>query len=131
MTEIMTTLGYSVVVLLSIFFIYGLLKIGGNGLLNSLSTSSVVESFKSGHPDVKKLENNISDIKEQLAVAKETFDVDDYDDVAVESLETNMKKLRYDIMRLGFTETFDTVKMEDLVNDYTSTEKLLAIVKNK
>ena len=102
-TQIISTLGCLTLIILAIYFVTGLLKIGGDGLstLGSKYDLNMIEGFANKDVAIKNTQNLIKDIKRKLSTAEETFDVDDYDDIAIEGLELAKYKLSYEIMKAG------------------------------
>ena len=112
----------------------GLLKIGGDGLsrLGSKYDLNMIEGFANKDVAIKNTQNLIKDIKRKLSTAEETFDVDDYDDIAIEGLELAKYKLRYEIMKAGLTEgrNIDKAQLKKMVENYKLADDILKIVKD-
>ena len=132
--QIISTLGCLTLIILAIYFVTGLLKIGGEGL-NALGSSkydlNMIEGFENKDAAIKNTQNLIKDTKRRLTTAEETFDVDDYDDIAIEGLRVAKFKLRYDIMKMGLTEgrNIDKGQLKKMVEDYKLTDDVLKIVR--
>ena len=132
--QIISTLGCLTLIILAIYFVTGLLKIGGDGLstLGSKYDLNMIEGFANKDVAIKNTQNLIKDIKRKLSTAEETFDVDDYDDIAIEGLELAKYKLRYEIMKAGLTEGRNIVKaqLKIMVENYKLADDILKIVKD-
>ena len=132
--QIISTLGCLTLIILAIYFVTGLLKIGGDGLstLGSKYDLNMIEGFANKDVAIKNTQNLIKDIKRKLSTAEETFDVDDYDDIAIEGLELAKYKLRYEIMKAGLTEgrNIDKLELKKMVEDYKLTDDILKIVRD-
>ena len=132
--QIISTLGCLTLIILAIYFVTGLLKIGGDGLstLGSKYDLIMIEGFANKDVAIKNTQNLIKDIKRKLSTAEETFDVDDYDDIAIEGLELAKYKLRYEIMKAGLTEgrNIDKAQLKKMVENYKLADDILKIVKD-
>ncbi|MBN20481.1 MAG: hypothetical protein CL678_04260 [Bdellovibrionaceae bacterium] len=132
--QIISTLGCLTLIILAIYFVTGLLKIGGDGLstLGSKYDLNMIEGFANKDVAIKNTQNLIKDIKRKLSTAEETFDVDDYDDIAIEGLELAKYKLRYEIMKAGLTEgrNIDKAQLKKMVENYKLADDILKIVKD-
>ena len=132
--QILSTLGCLTLIILAIYFVTGLLKIGGDGLstLGSKYDLNMIEGFANKDVAIKNTQNLIKDIKRKLSTAEETFDVDDYDDIAIEGLELAKYKLRYEIMKAGLTEgrNIDKAQLKKMVENYKLADDILKIVKD-
>ena len=133
--QIISTLGCLTLIILAIYFVTGLLKIGGDGLstLGSKYDLNMIEGFANKDVAIKNTQNLIKDIKRKLSTAEETFDVDDYDDIAIEGLELAKYKLRYEIMKIGLTEgrNINKSELKKLVEDYKLTDDILKIIRDE
>ena len=132
--QIISTLGCLTLIILAIYFVTGLLKIGGDGLstLGSKYDLNMIEGFANKDVAIKNTQNLIKDIKRKLSTAEETLDVDDYDDIAIEGLELAKYKLRYEIMKAGLTEgrNIDKAQLKKMVENYKLADDILKIVKD-
>lgn len=132
--QIISTLGCLTLIILSIYFVTGLLKIGGDGLstLGSKYDLNMIEGFDNKNVTIKNTQNLIKDIKRRLTTAEETFDVDDYDDVAIEGLRVAKYKIRYDIMKIGLTDgrNMDRAQLKKMVENYKLADDILKIVRD-
>ena len=132
--QIISTLGCLTLIIFAIYFVTGLLKIGGDGLstLGSKYDLNMIEGFANKDVAIKNTQNLIKDIKRKLSTAEETFDVDDYDDIAIEGLELAKYKLRYEIMKAGLTEgrNIDKAQLKKMVENYKLADDILKIVKD-
>ena len=132
--QIISTLGCLTLIILAIYFVTGLLKIGGDGLstLGSKYDLNIIEGFANKDVAIKNTQNLIKDIKRKLSTAEETLDVDDYDDIAIEGLELAKYKLRYEIMKAGLTEgrNIDKAQLKKMVENYKLADDILKIVKD-
>ena len=132
--QIIATLGCLTLTLLAIYFIIGLLKIGGDGLssINSKYDLNIIEGLENKDTTIKNTQNLIKDVKRKVSIAEETLDVDDYDDIAVEGLRVAKYKLRYEIMKMGLTEgrNIDKLELKKMVEDYKLTDDILKIVRD-
>ena len=132
--QIISTLGCLTLIILAIYFVTGLLKIGGDGLstLGSKYDLNMIEGYANKDVAIKNTQNLIKDIKRKLSTAEETFDVDDYDDIAIEGLELAKYKLRYEIMKAGLTEgrNIDKAQLKKMVENYKLADDILKIVKD-
>ena len=133
--QIISTLGCLTLIILAIYFVTGLLKIGGDGLstLGSKYDLNMIEGFANKDVAIKNTQNLIKDIKRKLSTAEETLDVDDYDDIAIEGLELAKYKLRYEIMKIGLTEgrNINKSELKKLVEDYKLTDDILKIIRDE
>ena len=61
-----------------------------------------------------------------------SFDVDDYDDVAIEGLRVAKYKIRYDIMKIGLTEgrNMDRAQLKKMVENYKLADDILKIIRD-
>tara|TARA_B110001454_G_C12329760_1_gene271364 strand:+ start:14 stop:433 length:420 start_codon:yes stop_codon:yes gene_type:complete len=132
--QIISTLGCLTLIILAIYFVTGLLKIGGDGLstLGSKYDLNMIEGFENKDTAIKNTQNLIKDIKRKLSTAEETFDVDDYDDVAIEGLRVAKYKIRYDIMKIGLTEgrNMDRAQLKKMVENYKLADDILKIIRD-
>ena len=124
--QIISTLGCLTLIILAIYFVTGLLKIGGDGLstLGSKYDLNMIEGFANKDVAIKNTQNLIKDIKRKLSTAEETFDVDDYDDIAIEGLELAMKA------RLTEGRNIDKAQLKKMVENYKLADDILKIVKD-
>ena len=133
--QIIATLGCLTLTLLAIYFIIGLLKIGGDGLssINSKYDLNIIEGLENKDTTIKNTQNLIKDVKRKVSIAEETLDVDDYDDVAIDGLRTAKYKLRYEIMKIGLTEgrNINKSELKKLVEDYKLTDDILKIIRDE
>ena len=132
--QIISTLGCLTLIILSIYFVTGLLKIDGDGLstLGSKYDLNMIEGFDNKNVTIKNTQNLIKDIKRRLTTAEETFDVDDYDDVAIEGLRVAKYKIRYDIMKIGLTDgrNMDRAQLKKMVENYKLADDILKIIRD-
>lgn len=95
--DIVYTLGYIALFCVALYFVFGLLKISGQGLSSMSLDNNVIEGMtdKQQENANKKLDKVISDTKKGLEKIENRIDPDEFSDKVEELIELEKKLFKY------------------------------------
>ena len=101
--QIISTLGCIALILLAVYFVYGLLKVGGEGLKN-LGNNSVIEGMSDERKEelntkrAEKFDKILEAMKESIEKLTEQVNPDEYSDKIKELIHTTRSSTRLSII---------------------------------